>query len=165
MKKYIVTISFIFRLFLGGVMITSGAGKFFKSSPTSKEVVEKVNTDSINSNPQTLQKVLYINGLKQTGYFWQVVALCELIFGIFLILYRTYFIDALFMLPITLHIFLFHLYLEPDEVGELIYCGLLFIINIVLIFTEKDKWKNLFNKIGPYNNIVCEVIGNRNIKK
>ena len=79
--------------------------------------------------------------------------------------YRTYFIAALFMLPITLHIFLFHLYLEPDEVGELIYCGLLFIINIVLIFTEKDKWKNLFNNIGSYNNIVCEVFGNRNIKK
>ena len=28
----------------------------------------------------TLQKILYISGAKQTGYFWQVLGICELLF-------------------------------------------------------------------------------------
>ncbi len=50
---------------------------------------------------------------------------------------------ALFLLPITLHIFLFHLFLESDELEELIQTGLLFVINIGLILREKDKWWSL----------------------
>mgnify|MGYP001162192303 FL=1 len=160
MKKYTLTISLILRLFLGTIMIIAGSGKFLKTSPTPLEVVEKASNDDIKSNTSTLQKVLYINGLKQTGFFWETVAICELLFGIFLILYRTYFIGALFLLPITLQIFLFHLFLEADEVGELLYCGLLLGINISLIFIEKDRWKSLFNQFGPIKNIRAEFFGN-----
>ena len=84
------------------------------------------------------------NILKQTGYFWEVVAFCELLFGIFLIFHRSYFLGTLFLLPITLQIFLFHLFLEPDKVGELVYCGLLLVANINLVFIEKNKFKGLF---------------------
>ena len=161
MKNYIIILSFILRVFLGGVMISAGAGKFFKDSPTSKEVIQKVTSESIISKPLILQKVLYIDGLKQTGYFWEVVAFCELLFGIFLVFYRTYFLGALFLLPITLHIFLFHLYLEPDEVGELIYCGMLFFVNIMLIFIEKKHWQVLIKKNGTYKSVLCEIIGEK----
>jgi uncharacterized membrane protein YphA (DoxX/SURF4 family) len=153
MKKYVKITFIILRFFLGGVMISSGAGKFFKPISNATEVVEKVN------NTITLQKVLYIGGLKQTGYFWEVVAFCELLFGIFLIFYRSYFLGTVFLLPITLQIFLFHLFLEPDEVGELVYCGLLFAANIALIFVEKNRWKVLFKKPETKKNIINEVTG------
>ena len=159
MKKYTKITFIVLRLFLGGVMISAGAGKFFKPISNVTEVVKKINNENISSNTMTLQKVLYIGGLKQTGYFWEVVAFCELLFGIFLIFYGSYFLGSLFLLPITLHIFLFHLFLEPDEVGELVYCGLLFAVNVALMFMEKNRWKGLFKKPESLKNIISEVTG------
>ena len=133
----------IFRLFLGGFMIYGGIQKFKKPIPTPIEVLEKANKFSSPEKESTLQKILYISGSKQTGYFWQVLGLCELLFGFLLILQGTGFIGALFLLPITLHIFLFHLFLEPDDMGELLQTGALFTINIALVVREKERWKNL----------------------
>jgi hypothetical protein len=47
------------------------------------------------------------------------------------------------LVPITLQIFMFHLFLELDEVEELIETGLLFFGNMALIFKEFSKWKHL----------------------
>ena len=124
-------------------MIYGGIQKFEKPIPSSIEVLEKAEKFSAPDKEPTLQKVLYISGAKQTGYFWQVLGICELIFGFLLIIQGTGFIGALFLLPITLHIFLFHLFLEADEVGELIQTGGLFLINIALVWKEKEKWKHL----------------------
>lgn len=143
MKKTITILFIIFRLFLGGFMIYGGVQKFTKSSPTPIEVVEKANKFKSPEKESTLQKVLYISGAKQTGYFWEVLGICELLFGLLLVLQGTGFIGALFLLPITLHIFLFHLFLEADEVVELIQTGALFGINIVLVLKENKKWKHL----------------------
>lgn len=143
MKKTITILYILFRLFLGGFMIYGGIQKFTKSNPTPIEVVEKANKFKSPEKESTLQKVLYISGAKQTGYFWEVLGICELLFGLLLVLQGTGFIGALFLLPITLHIFLFHLFLEADEVVELIQTGALFGINIVLVLKENKKWKHL----------------------
>ena len=133
----------VLRLALGGFMIYGGIQKFQKPIPSPIEVVEKANQFSSPEKKQTLQKILYISGAKQTGYFWQVLGICELLFGLLLVLQGTGFIGALLLLPITLHIFLFHLFLEADEIGELIQTGLLFTVNIVLVLKEREKWKHL----------------------
>lgn len=133
----------VFRLFLGGMMIFGGIKKFEKSNPTPIEVVEKANKFTAPEKENTLQKILYINGMKQTGYFWQVLGICELLFGVLLLIQVTGFVGALFLLPITLHIFLFHVFLEPDEVGELIQTAFLLLINILLVLKERSKWESL----------------------
>ncbi len=133
----------IFRLFLGGFMIYGGVQKFANQNPTPTEVVAKAEKFKSPEKENTLQKILYISGAKQTGYFWQVLGICELLFGFLLIIQGTGFIGALFLLPITLHIFLFHLFLEPDEISELIQTGALFGINISLVLKEREKWKHL----------------------
>lgn len=143
MKKTIQIIFVLLRLFLGGFMIYGGIQKFQKPTPTPIEVIEKAQKFSNPEQESTLKKVLYINGAKQTGYFWQVLGICELLFGLLLVLQGTAFVGALFLLPITLHIFLFHLFLEPEESTELIETGALFIVNIVLVLKEKDSWKHL----------------------
>lgn len=143
MKKSISILFIVLRLLLGGFMIYGGIQKFEKPIPSSIEVLEKAEKFSAPDKEPTLQKVLYISGAKQTGYFWQVLGICELIFGFLLIIQGTGFIGALFLLPITLHIFLFHLFLEADEVGELIQTGGLFLVNIALVLKEKEKWKHL----------------------
>ena len=142
MKKSINIVFIIFRILLGGFMIYGGIQKFAKPSPTPIEVVEKANKFKSPEKENTLQKVLYINGAKQTGYFWQVLGVCELLFGLLLILQGTGFIGALFLLPITLNIFLFHLFLEPDDIKELIQTSALFGINIALVLKEREKWKH-----------------------
>ena len=142
--KISISILFIaFRLFLGGMMIYGGIQKFQKPIPEPIEVVDKAQKFSSPEKESTLQKILYISGTKQTGYFWQVLGICELLFGLLLIMQGTGFIGALFLLPITLHIFLFHLFLESDEIGKLLQTGALFAINIALVLREKEKWKHL----------------------
>lgn len=143
MTKSVSVIFIILRLFLGGFMIYGGIQKFQKPIPKPIEVVEKAQKFSTPEKENTLQKILYISGAKQTGYFWQVLGICEMLFGLLLLLQGTGFIGALFLLPITLHIFLFHLFLEPDEVRELIQTGALLAINIILVIKEKEKWKHL----------------------
>lgn len=143
MKKYINILFICLRLFLGGMMVYGGIQKFSKPSPSPIEVVKKAERFSSPEKENTLQKVLYINGAKQTGYFWELLGICELLFGLLLIIQGTGFIAAIFLLPITLHIFLFHLFLETDEVGELVQTGLLFAINIALVLKEREKWKHL----------------------
>jgi len=143
MKKTVKILFIVLRLFLGGFMIYGGIQKFAKPSLSPIEVVEKANKFKSPEKEATLQKILYISGAKQTGYFWEVLGICELLFGVLLILQGTGFIGALFLLPITLHIFLFHLFLEPEEVKELVQTGALFCINIILVLREREKWKPL----------------------
>ncbi len=124
-------------------MIYGGFEKFKDPSPEPVEVVEKAEKFKDPAKENTLQKILYISGAKQTGYFWQVLGICEILFGLLLIGQYTGFIGAIFLLPITLHIFLFHVFLESDEVPELLQTGGLFLINILLVLKERAKWKHL----------------------
>ncbi len=133
----------VLRLVLGGMMLYGGMQKFQRPLPSPVEVVEKAEKFTVPEKENTLQKILYISGAKQTGYFWQVLGICELLFGLLLLLQGTGLVGAFFLLPITLHIFLFHVFLESDEVGELLQTGGLFLINILLVLKEKDKWKHL----------------------
>ncbi|PCJ95277.1 MAG: DoxX protein [Flavobacteriaceae bacterium] len=133
----------LLRLFLGSLMVYGGIQKFKKPTPEPIEVLDRAVKFSAPDDEGTLQKILYISGAKQTGYFWQVLGVCELLFGILLLIQGTGFIGAVFLLPITLHIFLFHLFLEADELGELIKTGIFFLINILLVLNEKNKWKHL----------------------
>jgi uncharacterized membrane protein YphA (DoxX/SURF4 family) len=133
----------ILRLILGGIMVYGGIQKFQKPTPSPLEVVERAENFKTVDKAATLQKILYISGARQTGYFWQVLGICELVFGILLLIQGTGFVSAIFLLPITLHIFLFHLFLESDEVGELFKTGAMFLGNILLVFRERKRWTPL----------------------
>lgn len=130
----------VLRLVLGGMMIYGGLDKFGQPMPEPVEVVEKAARFTAHGQESTLQKILYISGAKQTGYFWQVLGVCELLFGILLVLQYPAFAGAVLLLPITLHIFLFHVFLEPEAKGELLQTGGLLLINMVLVLKE---WKGL----------------------
>ena len=124
-------------------MIAGGIGKFLKPLPTPTEILQKAESYTSPNDTQTLQKILYISGSKQTGYFWELLGVCEILFGLLLVIQGTGFVGALLLLPITLNIFLFHLFLEPEKVGELVQWVLFLIINIVLVLHERSKWKHL----------------------
>lgn len=130
-------------LFLGGMMIYGGIEKFLKPTITPHELVEKAQKFLQPDQQETLQKILYISGMKQTGYFWPLLGICELLFGLLIIYPKTRFVGSLLLLPITLHIFLFHLFLESDEIGELLMTFMLFAVNIYFVAIQYPKWKHL----------------------
>jgi uncharacterized membrane protein YphA (DoxX/SURF4 family) len=85
--------------------------------------------------------------MKQTNYFWQFLGITELLFGLLILSQVFRLIGSILALPIVINIFLFHLFLEPNEIGELIETFALLVINIWLIAYEYPKWKTiLYNK-------------------
>jgi uncharacterized membrane protein YphA (DoxX/SURF4 family) len=132
-------------LYVGGFMLYGGYQKFVKPSPKPTQMIETFEKEGAEKMKQDTKLIIknYIFGLKQTGYFWQFLGICEVLFGLLILSQYFRFIGSVMLVPITLQIFMFHLFLELDEVEELIETGLLFFGNMALIFKEFSKWKHL----------------------
>jgi uncharacterized membrane protein len=81
--------------------------------------------------------------MKQTGYFWQLLGICEITFGLMILSQYLSFLGALMLFPITLHIFLFHVFLTPDNPVGILEGVVLLLINFLLIAKEYKKFKPL----------------------
>ena len=125
-------------LFLGGFMVYGGICKFLAPKIDALELVSKSNALLEAGKITTLKKVLYISGMKQTGYFWELLGVCELVFGLLLFIPATRLVGVLLLFPITLHILLFHVFLDFHEAGELALTSGLFMANVLLV-----RWGNL----------------------
>ncbi len=152
LNKIILSANIALRLFLG-VMMLLGSSKKFDVVPSADtmlilEAKDAKKAQELKSNPDKLKRKNYIFGMQQTGYAWQLIGVVEALAGILLISQIFGFLGAVICLPVVLHIFLFHLFLEFDEVGELIETALLLVANIWLIAWEYKNWKHLLiNKI------------------
>lgn len=128
------------------MMIYGGMKKFEKPSPSPTEIVEKVKAgEEVAPSVEILKIKNYIFGMKQTGYFWQFLGIVELLVGLLLISQRFSLLGAIMALPVTIHIFLFHLFLEPHEIGELIQMTFLLIINLLIIAKGYKHWKGILS--------------------
>ena len=144
--KSLKIVFIIFNLILGGMMIYGGMKKFEKPSPSPTEIVEKVKAgEEVAPSVEILKIKNYIFGMKQTGYFWQFLGIVELLVGLLLISQRFSLLGAIMALPVTIHIFLFHLFLEPHEIGELIQMTGLLIINLLIIGKGYKHWKGILS--------------------
>ncbi|MCZ8331745.1 MAG: DoxX family membrane protein [Flavobacterium sp.] len=144
--KSLKIVFIIFNLILGGMMIYGGMKKFEKPSPSPTEIVEKVKAgEEVAPSVEILKIKNYIFGMKQTGYFWQFLGIVELLVGLLLISQRFSLLGAIMALPVTIHIFLFHLFLEPHEIGELIQMTFLLIINLLIIAKGYKHWKGILS--------------------
>ncbi|GAB4395823.1 MAG: DoxX family membrane protein [Microscillaceae bacterium] len=146
MKKiqFIKIINIVLSLFLGGMLLQGGLKKFSGPMPTpttQREAIKKGEFDQID--PATLKIKNYIFGMKQTGYFWQFLGISEVLVALLILSQVFRFPGALMAVPITIQIFLFHLYLEPHETGELLETGGLLAANVWLIGFEYPRWKHL----------------------
>jgi len=133
----------ILNLYVGGFLIYGSAGKF-KETPKVTEIVDKVKSGEEVAPSEDILKIKnYIFGMKQTGYMWPFLGIMELLAGVLLISQVFSRIGAFIALPLTTNIFLFHLFLEGHEVGELIQTLGLLVANIVLIAASYKLWKPL----------------------
>lgn len=135
-QRVIRFIKILASLFLGGMLIYGGIGKLQKSIPTPIEVVHKAEKFQQSDKILTLQKILYINGMKQTGYLWEFLAIMQIICGLLLVSQVFRLLGAIMAFPIVINIFLFHFFLEFDEKGELLFTLSMLLINGWLILAS-----------------------------
>lgn len=143
-NKILKITNLLLSLFLGGLLAWGGFKKFEKPIPSPTSQIEAIQKDDFKADDITTLKIKnYIFGMKQTNFFWQFLGITELLFGLLIISQKFRLIGSILALSIVLNIFLFHLFLEPHEIGELIQTLFLLLINIWLIAIEYPKWKSL----------------------
>ena len=143
MMKPIKIIIIMLNLYVGGFMIYGSLGKF-KPTPKPTEIIEKVQKgEEVAPNEDVLKIKNYIFGMKQSGFFWPFLGIMEFLAGFLLVSQVFSRIGAIVALPMTLNIFLFHLFLEGHEIGELLQTLALMGANIFLIASTYKTWKPL----------------------
>lgn len=143
--KISTIIYLIISLYVGGFILYGGYQKFSKPLPSPTKMIETFEKEGAEKMKKDKKLIIknYIFGMKQTGFFWEFLGFCEILFGLFVISQYLRFLGAVMLMPITLQIFLFHIFLELDDTTELIQTGLLLLGNIALILKELPKWKHL----------------------
>ena len=137
-------LNFVLRLVLGGMLVVGGIEKFAKPMPPPTAQIEQVKLGELTTeNVKVLKIKNYIFGMKQTNYFWQFLGIIEIAFGLLLISQFFGLLGAIMALPVTINIFLFHVFLEFDELEEIIECALLLTFNLWLIGYEYNRWKGI----------------------
>lgn len=137
----------ILNIYVGGFMIYGSLGKF-KPTPKPTEIIEKAQKGEEVAPSEDILKIKnYIFGMKQSGFFWPFLGIMEFLAGILLVSQVFSRIGAIIALPLTVNIFLFHLFLEGHEIGELLQTLVLLVANIILIGSTYKIWKPLlYNK-------------------
>lgn len=120
------TFTNLLRIILALLLIVFGANKFFAFLPLFDMPVAAAN---------------FMESLHSTGYVLYFVASLEIIIGL-LLLFRTWVPFALLLLaPISVNIFLFHLFLDISDIA---FAIVIVAINIILIYKYWKSYKQLF---------------------
>lgn len=116
----------IARILLGLALILFGINVFYSFIPM----------------PQPPQDAAeFLGSLAETGYFMTFVAVLEIIIGLMLLFKLWVPFALLLLLPISINIVLFHLFLDlPSISAGLIVAAL----NVILLYKHKQKYKPLF---------------------
>jgi len=112
----------IVRVLLGLILVVSGLNKFIQFIPTPAST--------------------FIDSLGQLDYVFPVVGVFELIIGGMLLVKRWVPFALLLLVPISLNIVLFHIYLNFSNVGAAVLVALL---NGILIYKHWRVYRPLFN--------------------
>ncbi len=130
------------RIGLGCLFVYGGIKKF--------QPKERPQTETSVQLPDHVIKIKsFIGGMKQTQYFWEFLGIVEVAAGLLILSQYLALLGAFLLLPVTTNIFLFHLFLEPHEIGELLMTALYLIGNLLLIGYHYPDLKGAFFKLKP----------------
>ena len=116
----------IVRILLGLILITFGVNKIYSFIPLPQPP------------PQAAD---FMASLADTGYILTFVALFEIVIG-FMLLFRMWVPFVLLLLvPLSLNILLFHLFLDIPAMGTAL---LVVILNGILLYKHRQKYRPLF---------------------
>ncbi len=118
----------IIRILLGLTLIVFGANKIYPFIPLPQPPADAAR---------------FIESLADTGYVLTVVAILEIIIGLMLVLKFYVPFALLVLVPISLNILLFHLFLDIPSISTAL---LVVILNSVLLYKHRCKYKPLFTE-------------------
>ena len=81
------------------------------------------------------------DGMEATGYLLYLIKITELVCGLSLISGRYVALSTVMIFPITLNIFLYHVFVYPDG---LILAVFLLAVNLLLAYVNGEKYRPLF---------------------
>ena len=84
-----------------------------------------------------------MNTFKESG-FLNMIAIFQLLAGLLILFPKTRFFGLCFLLPIIFNIFFMHIYFD-DRMDENIKCGILLLVNLLLILYYYKNIFRLFN--------------------
>ncbi len=136
--KLVGMLVIITRLSLGGLFVYAGIQKFIPKPP-------RISNSEVKKTPENVVKMSeFIGGMKNTDYFWPLLGITEILCGILLISQYYSLLGSVMLLPVTLNIFLFHLFLKPDDFTDLMMSGLYFAANIGIALYHYPQLKQTF---------------------
>ncbi|TRW22417.1 DoxX family membrane protein [Flavobacterium zepuense] len=118
----------IVRILLGIILIVFGANKIYTFIPLPQPPAEAAD---------------FLKSLADTGYVLTVVAVLEIIIGIMLIFKLWVPFAILVLVPISLNILLFHLFLDVPAIATAL---VVVALNGILLYKHKQKYKPLFTQ-------------------
>ncbi len=130
------------RLGLGVLFLYAGSQKF---KPQTTEPRPSQGTEQQVELPEHVVKIKsFIGGMKQTGYFWPMLGIAEILSGILLLSQVYALLGAVMLVPLTLNIFLFEVFLGGGDVREIMIHGLYLIANLLIIAAGYRRLKIAF---------------------
>ncbi|PIB37167.1 hypothetical protein BFP72_18015 [Reichenbachiella sp. 5M10] len=132
-------ILFTIRITLGLLLVYGGINKFLPKAP-------KPSTSVVSQElPDHVVKIkAFVGGLKQSGYFWPFLGVAEILCGLLLLSQVFSLLGAVMAVPLTLNIFLFHVFLEGHDLPDLFLTGLYLSANLVLLAFDYPRLKFIF---------------------
>lgn len=116
----------IVRIALGLILIVFGANKIYSFIPLPQPPEAAAN---------------FMNSLADTGYILTLVAIFEIIIGLMLILRLWVPFVLLLLVPLSLNILLFHLFMDIPAIGTAL---LVVVLNGILLYKHRQKYTPLF---------------------
>ncbi len=117
----------LMRILLGAILVVFGLNKFLTFIPAPELPENAAN---------------FINSLASTGYVMPVVGVIEIMIGLLLLFNKWVAFALVVLVPISVNILLFHLFLDiPGISGAL----LVTVFNAILMYKLWPKYKPLFN--------------------
>ena len=117
----------IARIILGIVLIIFGLNKFlnFMSMP-----------------PMEGDAATFMGGLRVSGYMFPLLGIIEILVGVLLILNKAVPFALILLAPLAVNMVLFHVAMAP---AGILPAAIVFVLNAYLMYTDWDKFKDLFN--------------------
>lgn len=85
----------------------------------------------------------FLGGLFQSGYFFPFVKGLEVVLGAFLIIRLFVPLSLVILMPITVNILLFHVFLTP---GDFAMVAVIMVIHLYLAWAYRESYKSLFSQ-------------------
>lgn len=144
MSKFISIFFIVAQLSLGSLFVYVGVRKFIPN-PARKSSSTELVAESTKA-----QMIKFISGLKANSYFWPFLGVVEIVAGLLLISQFFAVGGAILLTPITLNIFLFHIFLKPEDVTGGIMSGLYLLGSILIILRKHRTIRNLIYTNKPF---------------